>query len=103
MNLTIGYSDSRQNYRAQTFEAIEDQQQALTGTAFSNRATYQLQDHFIGLLYRNKIGKLTWAPELSLHRYTLSNEQLSRTDAQQQWIWLPAFTAKYALNDIVYP
>ncbi len=99
VNLTFGRTNSKQDYSAQLFQELSSGRDEFSDTDFRNDATFEFHDSFIGLLYRSKWGKLTWAPELNLHYYQVDHEQLTESAGFDKWMWLPGFSAKFDIRN----
>lgn len=99
VNISFGRTNSMQDYSTRMFQEFESGSSELTDTDFRNDATFEFHDSFVGLLFRNKWGKLTWAPEINLHYYKVAHSQLTRADQFDRWMWLPGLSAKYDIRN----
>jgi hypothetical protein len=92
------------NYSYSTLETL-DQQFLSNGTinnfganGFNNLIKYQLNDAFVGLEYKFKIGNLTSKPSIYLHQYNLQTIQNGGTQFLQKTLWEPQFITEYEIN-----
>ena len=98
------YTNVGNNYGSSRFETSEKQlltngtvnDFALAG--FGNSVKYQLNDTYIGLEYKFRIGKWTNKPGLYLHRYHLITEQKSGEQALSQTLFQPQWNSDYEFN-----
>lgn len=98
------YTNVGNNYGTSRFETSE--KQLLTdGTAndfasagFGNSVKYQLNDAYIGLEYKFRIGKWTNKPGLYLHWYHLITEQKSAERTLSQTLFQPQWNSDYEFN-----
>lgn len=92
------------NFSNNTFET-QDQQFLSNGTinnfgsnGFNNNIKYQLNDAFVGLEYKFKIGNLTTKPSIYLHQYHLETIQNGTTQNLEKTLWEPQFFTEYEFN-----
>lgn len=98
------YTNVGNNYGTSRFETSE--KQLLTdGTVndfasagFGNSVKYQLNDAYIGLEYKFRIGKWTNKPGLYLHWYHLITEQKSAERTLSQTLFQPQWNSDYEFN-----
>jgi hypothetical protein len=98
------YTNIGNNYGKSTFNTSE--KQLLTdGTindfasaGFGNNVDYQLNDAYVGLEYKFKIGIWTNKPGLYFHWYDLKTEQLSDTYQLSKTLFQPQFTSELEFN-----
>lgn len=98
VNLSFGRTNSIQDYSARMFQELSSGQSELTDDDFRNDASFEFHDSFVGLLFRSKWKKLTWSPQINLHRYEVDHAQTTGTDGFTRWIWLPGFSAKWDIR-----
>jgi hypothetical protein len=65
---------------------------------FGNNVKYNLNDAYIGLEYKFKIGKWTNKPALYLHYYHLKTNQLSTEYTISKTLFQPQFNSEYEFN-----
>ena len=65
---------------------------------FGNDIKYQLNDAYIGLEYKFRIGKWTNKPALYSHWYALKTEQASGNRVIEKQVWLPQWTSEFEFN-----
>ena len=98
VNFSVGQVWNRQQYDAQLYQDLETGNVALDQDTYGNRAEFGLSDSFVGLTYRNKLGKLTWSPQLNLHYYQMDFSQRTGEEGFERWMLLPALNTKYELS-----
>jgi hypothetical protein len=90
LNFTVGTTYSNQKFNSAIFQILDNgTQNAFTENDFNNDVTYTFTDAFFGLHYKLKSGKFIFTPGLTLHNYSLKNEQLGTTETQNDWMVLP--------------
>ncbi len=98
------YTNIGNNFVSSTFNTSE--KQLLTnGTindfgsnGFGNTINYQLNDAYIGLEYKFKIGKWTNKPSIYFHWYNLSTIQLEKSSTISKTLFQPQFNSDYEFN-----
>jgi hypothetical protein len=98
------YTNVGNNYGASRFETSEKQlltngtinDFALNG--FGNAVKYQLNDAYVGLEYKFRIGKWTNKPGLYLHWYHLITEQNSGNQSLAKMLFQPQWNSDYEFN-----
>ena len=66
--------------------------------SFGNNVKYNLNDAYIGLEYKFKIGKWTNKPALYLHNYNLKTNQLNTEYTVSKTLFQPQFNSDYEFN-----
>ncbi len=90
LNLTVGTTYSNQNFNSSIFQILDNgNQNVFTEDDFNNDVNYTFTDAFFGLHYKLKSGKFIFTPGVTLHNYSLKNEQLRTTATQNDWMVLP--------------
>ena len=90
LNLTIGTTLSNQKFKSGIFQILDSgNQNTFIDSDFNNDVTYNFTDAFFGLHYKVKSGKFTFTPGVTLHNYSIKNEQLGSTSSQSDWNLLP--------------
>lgn len=99
INITLGNTYSHQNFDSSIYQILDNQSvNNLTDVTNSNDVTYNFNDAFIGLHYKVLKGKFTFTPGVSLHTFSLNNQQLG-TDYKQSFTRvLPDFYALYQIK-----
>lgn len=99
INITLGNTYSHQNFDSSIYQILDDQSvNNLTDVADTNNVTYNFNDAFVGFHYKMLTGKFTLTPGVSLHSFTLNNQQLG-SDYKQNFIRvLPDFFALYQIK-----
>jgi len=69
-----------------------------SAVGFGNDINYQLNDTYIGLEYKFKIGKWTNKPALYSHWYTMQTEQASGNRVVEKQVWLPQWNSEFEFN-----
>ena len=98
------YTNVGNNYGASRFETSE--KQVLTnGTVngfasegFGNSVKYQLNDAYVGLEYKFRIGKWTNKPGLYLHWYHLTTNQSTTNYSLSKTLFQPQWNSEYEFN-----
>lgn len=98
------YSNVGNNYGITRFGTAE--QQLLTnGTindfalnGFGNNVKYQLNDAYVGVEYKFRIGKWTNKPGLYMHWYHLTTEQASQNQSLAKTLLQPQWNSDYEFN-----
>ncbi|SHL48140.1 TonB-dependent receptor [Flavobacterium xanthum] len=98
------YTNVGNNYGASRFETSEKQlltngtinDFALNG--FGNAVKYQLNDAYVGLEYKFRIGKWTNKPGLYLHWYHLITQQNSGNQSLAKTLFQPQWNSEYEFN-----
>ena len=65
---------------------------------FGNDINYQLNDAYIGLEYKFRIGIWTNKPALYSHWYAMQTEQASGRRVVEKQVWLPQWTSEFEFN-----
>lgn len=86
--------------RTSEFQTLSDQSiNDFADQDFGNQADYLLNDAFVGLEYRFKIGKWTNKPSLFLHHYYLQTQQISQNFQLSQTLFEPKFESEFEFNN----
>ncbi|POS01395.1 outer membrane receptor protein involved in Fe transport [Flavobacterium croceum DSM 17960] len=64
---------------------------------FGNRLHYQLNDFYVGLEYKFKLGKWINKPAIYFHKYHLITQQINNNTITKNF-WQPQFTSEYEFN-----
>ncbi|MFD2942807.1 carboxypeptidase-like regulatory domain-containing protein [Flavobacterium notoginsengisoli] len=99
------YTNIGNNYESSTFQTAEKQiltdgsvnDFALTG--FGNDIKYQLNDVYVGLEYKFRIGKWVNKPGLYLHRYDLNTIQNNNDYTIAKTLFQPQWNSDYEFNN----
>lgn len=107
INLTLGSTLSRQKFNSNIFQLLDngdrdelEETQQIDGETepLVNDVTYGFSDLFLGLHYKFKTGQFTISPGVTLHNYTLKNEQLGTSETQNDWRLLPDVFALWEIK-----
>jgi hypothetical protein len=98
------YTNVGNNFGTSNF--LTDEKQVLTdgsinnfnSAGFGNNIKYRLNDAYVGIEYKFKIGKWTNKPGIYLHQYNLKTEQQSTDFVVNKTLWQPQFTSDYEFN-----
>jgi hypothetical protein len=98
------YTNVGNNFGTSTFNTQE--KQFLTDSSinnfnsanFGNDINYRLNDAYVGIEYKFKIGKWTNKPGLYLHQYHLKTEQQNANFIVNKTLLEPQFTSDYEFN-----
>lgn len=98
LNFTIGTTYSSQQFDSNIFQLLDNGSQLdleettpIDGVSESlvNDVRYNFTDAFFGLHYKVKTGQFIFTPGVTLHNYSIKNEQLGSTVSQNDWMLLP--------------
>lgn len=99
INVTLGNTYSYQNFNSSIFQILDNETvNNLDDVANTNDVNYNFNDTFLGLHYKILSGKFTFTPGVSLHSYTMTNEQLGTNNGQNFFRALPDFLAIYQIK-----
>lgn len=99
INITLGNTNSHQNFNSRIFQILDNEDiNTLDNPGNTNDVTYRFNDVFLGLHYKILTGKFTFTPGLSLHHYSLDNEQLGTNFKLNFTRVLPDFLAIYQIK-----
>ncbi|MFV8346036.1 carboxypeptidase-like regulatory domain-containing protein [Flavobacterium sp. ZB4P13] len=99
INVTLGNTYSHQNFNSSIFQILDNETvNNLDDVANTNDVNYNFNDTFLGLHYKILSGKFTFTPGVSLHSYTMTNEQLGTNNGQNFFRALPDFLAIYQIK-----
>ncbi len=93
LNFNVGSTLSSQKFNSSIFQTLDDGSiENFTDQRFRNQdVTYNFTDAFLGLHYKLALGKFLFNPGISLHNYTLKNEQLGSVLSSNETKVLPSF------------
>lgn len=99
INLTVGETYSYQNFNSSIFQILDNLTvNDLDAVKNTNQVNYAFNDAYLGLHYKILTGKFTFNPGVSLHSYSMNNQQLG-TDFQQNFFRvLPDVFALYQIK-----
>lgn len=98
------YTNIGNNYGNSRFETSEKQNLTngfvndFSSSNFGNNVNYNLNDTFIGLEYKFKIGKWTNKPGIYLHQYNLKTNQIDTDFEIAKTLFQPQFNSDYEFN-----
>jgi hypothetical protein len=99
INITLGNTYSYQNFNSRIFQILDNETvNDLDNPENTNDVTYRFNDVFLGLHYKLLTGKFTFTPGLSVHQYSLDNEQLGSDFRLNFSRILPDFLAIYQIK-----
>ncbi|MFV8328510.1 carboxypeptidase-like regulatory domain-containing protein [Flavobacterium sp. ZS1P14] len=99
VNVTVGNTYSDQSFNSRIFQVLDNETiNNLDDTANTNNVNYNFNDTFLGLHYKILNGKFTFTPGVSLHAYSMTNEQLGTSTKQDFFRVLPDFLAIYQIK-----
>ena len=98
-NVTLGNTYSFQNFNSSIYQVLDNgSTNNLNDSSNNNDVNYKFDDAFLGLHYKILSGKFTITPGVSLHNYTMNNEQLGSNYKQNFTRVLPDFYALYQIK-----
>ncbi|RZL34322.1 MAG: TonB-dependent receptor, partial [Pedobacter sp.] len=99
LNITLGNTNSHQRFNSSIFQILDNgTKNNLDVPENTNDVKYDFNDAFVGLHYKILTGKFTFTPGLSLHAYTMKNQQLGNAYKQDFFRILPDFYALYQIK-----
>lgn len=99
INITFGNTYSHQNFDSSIYQILDNQSvNNLTDASNTNDVTYNFNDAFVGLHYKVLTGKFTFTPGVSLHTFSLNNQQLGSDYKQSFTRVLPDLYALYQIK-----
>ncbi|WP_282118191.1 TonB-dependent receptor [Maribacter aquivivus] len=77
LNLTLGTTQSNQNFNSNIFQILDnDDVLNMSGDEFGNKVAFHVSDIYAGLHYKVISGIFTFNPGVTLHQFNVKNEQL---------------------------
>lgn len=77
INLTLGTTQSNQNFNSNIFQILDNEDVLnMSGDEFGNDVTFHVSDVYAGLHYKVISGIFTFNPGVTLHQFNVKNEQL---------------------------
>ncbi|KSA12503.1 TonB-dependent Receptor [Maribacter dokdonensis DSW-8] len=77
INLTLGTTQSNQNFNSNIFQILDNEDVLnLNGNDFGNDVAFHVSDVYAGLHYKVISGIFTFNPGVTLHQFNVKNEQL---------------------------
>ena len=98
INLTAGNTYSYQNFDSSMFQLLDDNSKNDLGETTRNDVNYVFNDAFLALHYRFITGKFEFNPGVSVHSYTMFNEQLGSKVDNNFFRVLPDVFAQYQIK-----
>lgn len=99
INVTLGNTNSFQKFNSRIFQILDNETiNDLDNPENTNDVTYRFNDVFLGLHYKLLTGKFTFTPGVSIHHYSLDNEQLGTNFKMNFSRILPDFLAIYQIK-----
>lgn len=78
LNLTMGTTQSHQNFNSGIFQILDNEESLdMSGAEFGNDVTFNVSDLYLGFHYKVISGIFTFNPGVTLHQFNVKNEQLS--------------------------
>jgi hypothetical protein len=99
INITLGNTYSFQSFDSGIYQILDNGNiNNLDDATNTNNVNYNFTDTFLGFHYKILSGKFTVTPGLSLHSYTMDNEQLGSRDKQSFGRILPDLYVLYQIK-----
>lgn len=99
INLTLGNTYSYQSFNSSIFQILDNGTiNNLNAAGNTNDVQYNFNDAFAGLHYKLLYKKFTVTPGVSLHNYSLNNEQLGTNYKQNLTQILPDLFVQYQIK-----
>lgn len=108
INFTLGNTYSHQQFNSNMFQLLDNNDRIdfvetpeIDGEVLPlvNDVNYKFNDVFLGVHYKFKTGDFIFTPGVSLHNYSLTNEQLASTTKQNEWMVLPDVNAIWEIKN----
>lgn len=99
LNITVGNTNSHQNFSSHIFQVLDNSLvNNLNAPENNNQVKYNFNDVFMAMHYKILWGKFTFNPGVSLHYYTMNNQQLTTDFSRNFTRVLPDFFALYQIK-----
>jgi len=100
LNFSFGSTLSSQKFNSSIFQTLDDGSiENFIDPIFSNQdVTYDFSDVFLGLHYKLALGKFLFNPGISVHNYSLKNDQLGAVLSSNETKVLPNFYVNLQLQ-----
>lgn len=98
INVTLGNTYSFQNFNSSIFQVLDDQTVNNLNDNAKNDVNYSFKDAFLGFYYKILSGKFTFTPGVSLHSFSMKDQQLGNRNEQKFFRALPDFLAIYQIK-----
>ncbi|WP_109851563.1 carboxypeptidase-like regulatory domain-containing protein [Aquimarina sp. AU58] len=90
LNFTLGSTLSTQSFESNIFQILDNgNQNNFEANEFTNDVKYSFSDLYAGLHYKFIKGIFTFNPGVSVHNYSLKDQQLGTEITQNEWQVLP--------------
>lgn len=99
INITLGSTFSSQKLESDITQNLDNgTTQTFSDSFLNNNVNFDFTDLFLGLHYKVVTGKLTVNPGVSLHNYTITDQQFDSKNKQSKTVLLPDFYANLKLK-----
>lgn len=99
INITLGNTYSFQSFDSSIYQILDNgNTNNLNDPSNANNVNYNFNDAFVGLHYKMLSGKFTFTPGVSLHSYSMNNEQLGSKYKQSFGRLLPDLYVLYQIK-----
>lgn len=99
LKFNVGTLQSRQSFDSNMFQLLEGGGRTnFTDTNLQNDVNYNFSDHYLGLFYKVKLGKLTLNPGVLAHQYKMVDDQLATVLETKQYNLVPDLFINYDLK-----
>lgn len=98
INLTLGNTYSFQSFNSSLFQLLDDNTKNDLGSDTTNDVNYMFNDAFFAVHYRFLTGKFEFNPGVSVHSYTMYNDQLGSKVENNFFRVLPDVFAQYQIK-----
>ena len=104
LNITLGIIRSIQSFDSEIFQVLDNGNTNRLSSetmdfASVNSTESDFSDYYAGLYYRLRLGKFTFNPGFSIHRYQNQNVQLSNIEYSESFIrFLPDFETRFQIK-----
>jgi len=98
INLTLGDTYSYQQFNSNLFQVLDSGSTDNLDANSKNNVRYSFNDVFLGVHYKFIAGKFTFNPGVSVHSFTMNNEQLGNSVSNNFYRVLPDVYALYQMK-----
>ncbi len=100
LNFTLGNTNTKQSLDSNIFQTLDNEAvYDFTNDDLNNQASFKYNDLFLAFHYNLKFGKLTLTPGVSVHHFSIEDQQFEDTQKQDLQRVLPDFFAQYKFKN----
>lgn len=99
LNFTFGTTNSHQNFDSAIFQLLDNgNKNPIANVDYNNEVKYNFTDLYLGFHYKVLLGKFTFTPGFTTHKYLTNNEQLETNVVNNFYRILPDFFAQFNIK-----